>query len=385
MKRIAVGSVIGMSKTNTAEKEYTVFPFGPQHPNLPEPLQLRFIVDEEEIVDVVPQLGYVHRGIERAAELNDYRRNIYLCSRICGICNFIHARSYSEVIEKIMDVEVPIRAKYLRTIWTELSRLQSHLLWLGLYADAVGFESLFMQAWRDREIVLSLNEKTNGHRIHLDTCVIGGVRRDLDDNLIRNYRTDLTLLREKMMNLAPVIYKDKAFRNKCMGKGVLSKGDAHFLGACGPVIRGSGVPQDMRNLGHAAYGELDFKPVVYNDGDSYARCLVRYDEVLQSIDLMERALDQLPNGPIAVNPTGFPDGIAIHRTEQPRGELFYYVEGNGTMNLQRCKIRTPTMANIPALAKILIGYDIADIPTIVHSIDPCISCTERFTQVKRGA
>ena len=123
MKRTDVGSVIGMSKEHTADKEYTVFPFGPQHPNLPEPLQLRFIVDEEEIVDVVPQLGYVHRGIERAAELNDYRRNIYLCSRICGICNFIHAETYSEVIEQIMDVEIPTRAKYLRSIWSELARL----------------------------------------------------------------------------------------------------------------------------------------------------------------------------------------------------------------------------------------------------------------------
>ena len=374
-----------MSKGKTVEKEYTIFPFGPQHPVLPEPVQLRFTVDEEEIVDVVPQLGYVHRGIERAAELNDYRRNIYLCSRICGICNYIHGRTYSEAIEKISNVEAPPRARYLRTIWSELARLQSHLLWLGLFNDAIGFESVFMQVWRDREIVLGLTEKTNGHRIHLDTNVIGGVRKDLDEGLIKHYRTDLALLNEKVMNLAPVFYKDKAFRDKSMGKGLLPKKDAQFLGAVGPTMRGSGIPQDMRNLGHAAYGELDFKPVVYDGEDSYSRFLVRYDEVFQSIELINRALDQLPEGPIVEKPTEFPDGLIIYRTEQPRGEVLYYIQGNGTIHLERCKIRTPTMANLAALTSMLIGYEIADIPTIVHSIDPCISCTERFTQLKKEA
>jgi ech hydrogenase subunit E len=374
-----------MSDAQSATKKaYTVFPFGPQHPVLPEPIHLRFVVDEEKIIDVVPNLGYVHRGIERACELNDYKRNIYLCERVCGICNYIHGMTYCGAIERITDAEAPPRAKYLRVIWSELARLQSHFLWLGLFADAIGFESLFMQVWRDREIILSLNEKTNGHRIHLETNMIGGCRKDMDESMVKVYREDLGLVRRKVEALEPIFHRDAAIRKKCEGKGILPKSKAVFLGAVGPTIRGSGIPQDMRNLGYEAYGELDFKPIVYEGEDSYSRMLVRFDEVIQSLDLIERAMKQMPEGPILNKNEKFPDGVAIKRTEQPRGELFYYVEGNGTNKLQRCKIRTPTAANIPPLVKMLIGHEIDDIPTIVHSIDPCISCTERITYLKGG-
>ena len=380
-----VGSVTGMSNnTGLVQKEYTVFPFGPQHPVLPEPLQLRFTLDEEKIIDVVPQLGYVHRGIERAAELNDYKRNIILCERVCGICNYIHGMTYCMAIEKLTDTEVPIRAKYLRVIWTEMGRLQSHLLWLGLFAEAMGFESLFMQIWRDREIILTLNEKTNGHRIHLSTNAIGGARKDIDDSLAKEYRKDLEAVRIKMSILEPVFYKDKSFRQLTEGKGILPKSQANFLGAVGPTIRGSGIPQDMRAL-DPTYKALDFKPIVYESGDSYARTLVRFDEVFQSIKLINRALDQIPQGPILEKNDKFPDGSAIARSEQPRGELFYYVEGNGTNKLNRVKIRTPTGANIPSLISMLMGHNLPDIPVIVHSIDPCISCTERYVQLKKEA
>lgn len=365
-------------------KEFTVFPFGPQHPVLPEPLQLRFTIDEEEIVDVVPNLGYVHRGIERACELNDYKRNIYLCERICGICNYMHSMVYCEAIEKITDAEVPTRAKYLRTVWSELARLQSHLLWLGLFADGMGFESLFMQIWRDREIVLELTEKTAGHRIHLSTNLIGGVRKDMDEKLVGAYHEGMTELKARMDDVAPVFYRDRSVQERCVGKGILPKSEAVHLGAVGPTIRGSGIPQDMRKLGYEAYGELDFEPVTYDGEDTYARTLVRFDEVYQSIDIINRALDQMPEGPIINKNTTFPDGIAINRVEQPRGEVFYYVVGNGTIHLERCRVRTPTLANIPALLTMLVGHEVADIPPIVLSIDPCISCTERFTYVKEG-
>ncbi|UCD46160.1 MAG: nickel-dependent hydrogenase large subunit [Candidatus Bathyarchaeota archaeon] len=363
-------------------KEFTVFPFGPQHPVLPEPLQLRFTVDEERIVEVVPNIGYVHRGIERACELNDYRRNIYLCERICGICNFMHAMSYCEAIEKITDTDVPARARYLRTIWSELSRLQSHLLWLGLFADGMGFESLFMQLWRDREIILELTEKTAGHRIQLSTCAIGGVRKDMDESLIGQYRSGLAELTKKVQAVDPVFRNDSAVKSKTVGKGILPRSEATHLGAVGPTIRGSGVPQDLRTLGYEAYGELDFAPITHDTEDAYSRTLVRLDEVYQSIDLINQALVQMPEGPILQKSTKFPEGTAINRVEQPRGEAFYYIVGDGTIHLERVRVRTPTFANIPALLSILVGHEIADIPPIVLSIDPCMSCTERITYVK---
>ncbi len=373
-----------MSETKT-QGRYTVIPFGPQHPVLPEPIHLRFFVNEEKIVDVLPNLGYVHRGIERACELNDYRRNIYLCERVCGICNYVHGMTYCEAIEKVTDTEVPARAKYLRTIWAELERLQSHLLWLGLFADAIGFESLFMQTWRDREIVLTLNEKTNGHRIHLETNVIGGARKDMDESLVKAYREDLAVLKKKVEALTPVFHSDAGIRQKCEGKGILPKSKARFLGAVGPTIRGSGIKEDLRMSGYEAYKELDFQPVTHDGEDAYSRMLVRFDETLAALDIIDKALKQMPEGPILTKADEFPNGSAVVRTEQPRGELFYYVEGNGTAKLSRCKIRTPTAANIPPLVTMLIGYEVPDIPTIVHSIDPCISCTERITYLDREA
>jgi ech hydrogenase subunit E len=382
VKPTAVGDVIGMSK-QTSEIKCSVFPFGPQHPVLPEPIQLKFVVQEEKIIDVLPQIGYIHRGIEKAIELNDYRRNIYICERICGICNFQHGMAYSETIEKLTDTMVPLRAKYLRTIWAELTRLQSHLLWLGLFSEGVGFESLFMSIWKIRERVLELTERTGGHRIHLSTNAIGGVSKDMDEKLINHYYSELKTLRKEMDTLAPVFYKDKAFRAKQEGKGILPKKDAVHLAAVGPTIRGSGIPQDMRSNFYEAYGMLDFQPITYDSEDVLGRTLVRFDEVYQSIDLMEEALKQMPEGPIQEKNTMFPEGVAIVRVEQPRGECFYYGVGNGTIHLERMRIRTPTIPNIPPLLHMLKGYEVSDIPAIVHSIDPCIACAERITYVDK--
>ena len=378
-----VGGVIGMSEGKTTRK-YTIFPFGPQHPVLPEPIQLRFMVDEEKIVDASVNVGYVHRGIERACELNDYQRNVYLCERVCGICNFMHALCYCMALEKLVDVEVPERAQYLRVIWAELNRLESHLLWLGLLADAMGFESLFMQFWRDREIVMDLQERTGGNRVIISTCVVGGVRRDISGQLAEHFKESMLELKRRMDKLAPVILKDSAFKKRTVGKGFLSYDDALKLGAVGPTARGSGVAKDIRLEGYQAYKHLKFEPVVEKDGDVYARTLVRFYEVYQAIDLILEAFKIMPEGKIAVKPAKWPEGEAVARVEQPRGELFYYVKGNGTNRLERVKIRTPTLANIPSLLAMLPGYEVADIPVIVLSIDPCIACTERIINIGKG-
>ena len=377
-----VGGVIGMSEGKTTRK-YTIFPFGPQHPVLPEPIQLRFMVDEEKIVDASVNVGYVHRGIERACELNDYQRNVYLCERVCGICNFMHALCYCMALEKLVDVEVPERAQYLRVIWAELNRLESHLLWLGLLADAMGFESLFMQFWRDREIVMDLQERTGGNRVIISTCVVGGVRRDISGQLAEHFKESMLELKRRMDKLAPVILKDSAFKKRTVGKGFLSYDDASKLGAVGPTARGSGVAKDIRLEGYQAYKHLKFEPVVEKDGDVYARTLVRFYEVYQAIDLILEAFKIMPEGKIAVKPEKWPEGEAVARVEQPRGELFYYVKGSGTNRLERVKIRTPTLANIPSLLAMLPGYEVADIPVIVLSIDPCIACTERIINIRK--
>lgn len=356
----------------------TVIPFGPQHPVLPEPIQIKLECDDETVVGAMPVIGYVHRGIEKACELNSFRKNIFLVERICGICSFQHALCYCEGIEKIMGVTVPERARYLRTAWAELSRLHSHLLWLGLLADAFGFESLFMQIWRIRELVLDLLEMTTGHRVIHSSCSIGGVRRDINPEAVIKIADTLGQLKKMMdKEVLPVILKDPTVKKRTVGKGMLSREQALQLGAAGPTLRGSGVASDMRMKHYAAFKEVGFAPVVEEGGDSYARTLVRVKEIYQSIDIVNKALAMMPKGEILVRVDGYPEGETMWRVEQPRGELIYYIKGNGTNHLERCKMRTPTFANVPPLLVMLPGIELADVPVVTLSIDPCISCTER--------
>ncbi len=355
----------------------TVMPFGPQHPVLPEPVQLNLTSEEEIVTSATPVFGYVHRGLEKLVEVRDIRQMIQVVERVCGICSMMHALVYCQAIEELLGVEAPPRARYLRVIWSELHRLHSHLLWLGLFADAMGFESLFMQIWKARERIMDINEATAGNRVILSVNVLGGVRRDLDRGQIDMVRTVLVGLEEEMKKINRVLSADLTVRRRTSGKGVLANGQARELGCVGPVLRASGVAQDMRQLGYAAYGELDFTPVVEEEGDCHARCRVRSREVLQSIDLIRQALGRLPAGALAVPARGNPAGEMTVRVEQPRGECLYYIRADGSKYLERLRIRTPTFANLPALALMLPGMELADVPVVLLSIDPCLSCTER--------
>jgi len=355
----------------------TVLPFGPQHPVLPEAIQLRITLEDENIGQVLPALGYIHRGIEKAGEKNDYPLNVYLVERICGICSATHGLAYCMAVEKLLGIEPPPRANYLRVVWTELHRLHSHLLWLGLLADAFGFESLFMQIWRIREMVMDVLEKTAGNRVIISVNTLGGVRHDMTDEQIEETLNTLAECERQLNAILPVILEDYTVKKRTVGKGVLTAEQALRVGAVGPTLRASGVAQDVRMTGYAAYGELNFQPVVEQAGDSYARAVVRARECFQTIDLIRQALQRLPEGDIQNKPRGNPNGKAIARVEAPRGELMYFVVGNGTKNLERMRVRTPTLANVPTLLEMLPGAEFADVPVITLSIDPCISCTER--------
>jgi len=376
----------------------TLIPFGPQHPVLPEPIQLKLTLEDEKVVDAVPAIGYIHRGLEKLAETKDFLQNVFLIERICGICSFQHSMGYCMALEEILGVDVPPRALYLRLIWTELHRIHSHLLWLGLFADAFGYENLFMQAWRVREQVLDVLEATAGARIMLGTCCIGGVRRDIPPEGLKGVLRALDHLEEDLRVLTPVFLEDRTIRSRTEGVGILSAHDAHKLGAVGPVARASGIPFDLRAVpGYGVYGELGVEPQVETGGDCHARTKVRLRELTQSIDLIRRAIARIPESStrvdvaaatvsppagaapnaLAASFRGNPQGEAIIRLEQPRGEVLYYVRGNGSKILDRVRVRTPTFANIPAMLAMLPGSELADVPVIVLTIDPCISCTER--------
>lgn len=278
-----------------------------------------------------------------------------------------------------MKIQVPERARYLRTIWHELSRLHSHLLWLGLLADGMGFESLFMHSWRLRETILDIFEKTTGGRVIFSVCKIGGVKRDIDNNTLKEIVVRLSKLKEEFCEITEAFLKEPTAVSRLKGVGKLTAAEVKELCACGPVLRASGVAVDYRLADEdGAYEALGFKPCIASGGDCYARVEVRIKEVLQSIELIEKAVGQMPDGAIEVPVKGFPPvGEYFTRVEQPRGEAVYYVKGNGTANLERFRVRTPTNINLPFLVKVLQGCDLADVPMLILTIDPCISCCER--------
>lgn len=355
----------------------TIIPFGPQHPVLPEPLHLDLVMEDEKVVEAIPSIGFIHRGLEKLVEKKDFIEYVYVAERICGICSAIHAQGYSQAIEEIMNIQVPERALYLRTIIGEFSRIHSHLLWLGCTADGFGFESLFMHSWRLRESILDFIEETTGGRVIFGASKVGGIRKDISNETLKNALTMLAGLEKEIKEITGVFLDDYSVKSRLVGVGVLSKQEAYDLGAVGPMGRASGIAQDLRKLGYAAYKELDFEPIIETDGDSYSRCKVRVREIFQSIDLIRQAIAKIPDGPVDVKVTGMPNGEFFSRLEQPRGEVIYYVKANGTKFLDRVRVRTPTFANIPALLKTLQGCDLADVPILILSIDPCISCTER--------
>ncbi len=355
----------------------SVVPFGPQHPVLPEPIHLDLVLEDELVVEAIPSIGFIHRGLEKLVEKKDFNEFVYVAERICGICSFMHGMGYCEAVERTMKIEIPNRAKYLRTIWSEMSRIHSHLLWLGLLADAFGFESLFMESWRMREKILDMFEYSTGGRVIFSVNKIGGQRKDMSNDMIMDFVGILDGMAKEIQALSNTFLLDYAVKSRLDGVGILTKQQAHDLGTVGPFMRASGIHLDTRNLGYGAYSELSFEPITSDVGDSYARTDVRIREIYQSIDLIRQAAQKIPGGEFAVPVKGFPNGEYMMRVEQPRGEAIYYVKANGTKNLDRMRVRTPTFANIPGLVETLKGCQLADVPILILTIDPCISCTER--------
>ena len=354
-------------------------PIGPQHPALKEPILLLFKVDGDIVVDVWPRI-HTHRGIEKATESRNYIQNIYLCERVCGICSFIHTLVYTQGVEKLLDIEAPPRAQYIRVIVSELERIHSHTLWLGVAAHELGFDTLFYYVWRDREVVMDLLELISGNRVNYAISTIGGVRRDISPEVADKIRKGLDILEKRMDVYKGVVEKEPTLRERVVDVGKLSPQDAITLCAVGPTLRMTGVKRDVRaDDPYQAYDEIPFNVITYPTGDVLSQIIVRVGEVYEAINIIRYALDHMPSGPIKVKvPWYIPPNEVISRGEAPRGELFYYLKSNGTEKPERVKIRTPTLANIPSVCKMLIGCHVADIPIIFAGIDPCLSCTARF-------
>ena len=379
---------------------YTV-PIGPIHPALKEPVRLALNVDGEEIVDTDVFLGQVHRGIEwLAMNRNNPIQTIYLAERICGICNICHPFSYVMAVEQAAGITPPPRADYIRAIIAEMERIHSHLLWAGVAAHEIGFDTIFYLAWQVREEIMDLIEYVTGNRITKAMFQIGGVRRDITEEQFPRIKQSLDYYKGLFGQLKRVFLDDKTIRMRTKNVGILKKEDALKLLTVGPTARASGVTKDVRqDQPYAAYADLDIKAMTPDMvtgtvvGDVYDRIIVRLLEVKQSIEIIEQCLEKMPAGPILAQPKiavllktlSKAEGEGIGRAEAPRGEVIHYVRLEaGRETLATWKVRAPTYVNLMCVPAILKGGQIADVPIAFASIDPCQSCTNRVVITDRA-
>jgi len=366
-----------------AEAEEFRIPIGPQHPALKEPESFSVALKGEKILGVDVRLGYNHRGIEKACEERTYIQDIYLVERICGICSHVHSTCFIQGVEEIAGLQVPKRALYIRSLVGELERVHSHLLWLGVAGHEIGFDTLLMYSWRDRETVMDILTVLTGNRVNYGINTLGGVRRDITPEQAKDALTGIDKLEERTKYYIELATHETTIINRLSGVGVLSKEEATRLGALGPTGRASGITQDVRKDDpYAAYAELDFKVISDNHNDVYGRTIVRMLELLESYKMIRQILNNLPAGPISVRaPRRIPAGEVLSRYEAPRGECVHYIKANGTDKPERVKFRAPTLANVQAVKYMLRDRYLADLPIVIAAIDPCFSCTDRMVEI----
>ncbi|HOX54532.1 MAG TPA: nickel-dependent hydrogenase large subunit [Candidatus Omnitrophota bacterium] len=363
-----------------------VIPIGPYHPLQEEPEFFRLYVEGEKVVDIDIVIGYVHRGIEQLSETKHFDQVAFLVERICGICSTSHPFAYVNAIDDLTKVEVPQRALYIRTIIAELERIHSHLLWLGLAGHFIGYNTVWMWSWKYREPVLDIFELISGNRNHYAMMKPGGVRRDIKEE-------DIPRIKKCVDDLVPIlnmfkgaVMDDPVIQARTKGVGVLTKQQAIAYSAVGPTARASGVKIDVRkDHPYGAYNFLDWNIITQEDGDVFAKLIVRVLEMYESIKIIRQCLDKMPKGPIDANLKDIPEGEGIGHIEAPRGECFHYIRSDGTNRPIRHKIRAPSYMNVASNKVSAVGGTISDAAITLAAVDPCYCCTERVAVFNKGS
>ncbi len=356
----------------------TIIPIGPYHPLQEEPEFFTLTVDGETVVDIDVKVGYNHRGIEKLSEAKTFDQATFLVERICGICSTSHPFAHTRAVEDIIPVEVPERAKYIRTIIAEGERIHSHLLWLGLAGHFLGYNTVYMWAWKLREEILDVMEILSGNRNNYAMFKPGGVRRDIKAEDIPGVIKKIDSIVPTLTMLKKAVIDDPVLHARTKGVGVLSKEDAINYSALGPTSRASGVARDVRkDSPYGAYDKVEWDMIVTHNGDVFDKAVVRILEAFESIKIIKYCLLNLPKGEIDLNLKNIPPGEGIGHIEAPRGEVFHYVRSDGTNRPVRHKVRAPTFMNLPTYKATIIGETISDATIILAAIDPCYCCTER--------
>jgi membrane-bound hydrogenase subunit alpha len=359
-----------------------VLAVGPFHPLQEEMEFFQLTVDGEIVTDIDVRISYNHRGIEKLSETLQFDQVPFLVSRICGICSASHPLAYIQAVEEIAGVEIPERARYVRTIINELERIHSHLLWVGLGGHFIGYDTVFMWAWKYREPVLDLLEEITGNRNNYGNVRVGGCREDIPDETVPKILKEIDLIERKTEMLTKAVLDDPIIHARLKGVGVLKKEDAVAYAVTGPTARGSGIAIDVRHDDpYAAYGDLDWNVISQPEGDVFAKAVVRLLEIFESIKMVRESLNKLPKGPVAIEVKEIPPGEGCGHAEAPRGETFHYVRSDGGNRPVRHKVRAPSYVNVPSFRASCIGQHIADVTITLAAVDPCYSCTERLAVV----
>ena len=357
----------------------TMINIGPFHPLQEEAEFFQLYIDGERVVDVDVRISYNHRGIEKLDESKTFDQVPFVVERVCGICSASHPLAYCQAVEEIAGVKVPERALYLRTIVNELERIHSHMLWVGLAGHFIGYNTVFMWAWKYREPVMDALEIATGSRVNYANCKIGGVRRDMTEDQLKAIDKLVDETRRDTEQLVKMVLDDPVLHARLKGVGILSTEAAKAYGACGPTARGSGVDIDVRRDDpYAAYDRIDWQVHVDDGCDVFAKTKVRLLEVLEAIKIIKQAVRDIPKGEIDAKVENIPPGEGVGHVEAPRGETFHYVRSDGSNYPVRHKVRAPSYNNIPTFKASCIGAEIADVAITLASVDPCYSCTERM-------
>lgn len=359
--------------------EKSVISIGPYHPLQEEPELFMLTVEGEKVVDIDVSIGYNHRGIEKLSERRNFDQSTFVIERICGICSTSHPFAYTKAVEDIIQVEVPARARYIRTIIAEGERIHSHLLWYGLAGHFLGYNTVYMWMWKLREEILDVMEILSGNRNNYAMFKPGGVRRDINAD-------DIPLALKKIDGIIPTldrlkkaILDDPVLHARLKGIGILTKEEAIDYCALGPTSRASGVARDVRkDAPYGAYDQVEWDMIVTDSCDVWGKAVVRLLEMYESIKIMKTCLQDLPGGEIDLKIKSIPPGEGIGAAEAPRGETFHYVRSDGTNRPVRHKVRAPTFMNLPTLKATVPGSYISDATIILAAIDPCYCCTERM-------
>jgi len=381
-----------------ARQEIMTINMGPHHPSTHGVLRVILELDGEVVVNAIPDIGYLHRGVEKLSEDKKYLQVLPLTDRLDYIASGTNNLAYILAVEKLLAIEAPRRAQWIRTIFAELTRIVSHLLWLGTHAADIGAVTMLMYTLREREDVLDLIEETAGTRMMMTYFRPGGVVKDVLPDFTAKIKTFLDKYDVKVYEYERLLTKNRIWMNRTKGVGVINRADAVSLGLSGPSARASGVDWDIRrDEPYEAYDELEFDVPVRTEGDVYARYLCRIDEMRQSSRMLRQLIEGLPEGPyiersaryvypdkervkdsmeamihhfkLVIDGLAPPAGEAYSTIESPKGEIGFYIVSDGSPKPYRLRIRPPCFVNLQSLLTMCKGNMIADVVAVIGSLD----------------